>query len=222
MLSVEAMEARELLSGIMPVLTMHRYNGLVADVRNVMGTLAKTHDFAGAGVSLAGAAAEVPFGRQQLLPTWQGDLGLFSAQVPGSGLAVQAQLINDLNRFLHAGVTASQFRVTGPGSAAFYGPENEQKSVSVRIVNATKLKIKIVATLTGSKPISGTMDVNGPPLLIDFKLQSTDYYIIINVSRADGARVPAPRDITLDRPVQGYNGKVFTLSVFADRFSVSG
>lgn len=56
-LSVEAMEERELLSGVMPVLTMNAYDAVVTDVRNVMGTLAKTHDLARAGASLAGVAA---------------------------------------------------------------------------------------------------------------------------------------------------------------------
>ena len=58
---VETLETRELLSGL-PVLTMDEYRDAVAEIREVMGTLAETGDLGEARADLAEVAAEIPFG----------------------------------------------------------------------------------------------------------------------------------------------------------------
>lgn len=166
----------------------------------------------------------MPFGRQQLSPTWQGDLGIDSVQVPGSGLAMRGQLLKDLNRFLLAEVAAGTCRVNGPGSDAFDGSNEVSVSVaSVRIVNSTGFSITVVATLQGTRQTITRTIANKATSLIDFN-STLKNFINIDIRRTDGSQVPPPRSgIPLDRPQPGgYNGKTFTISVSGGYFSVSG
>jgi hypothetical protein len=224
---VEELEPRELLSGVTPVLTMHTYNAVTAEVRDVIGRLSRTHDVGRAAAGLEKLAAEVPFGRQQLLPDWLGDLGGYSRQVPGSGLAVEREILSDLNRDILSGVSSGEFKVTGPGSAAFRsghvpGVGAPVVSVaSVNIVNSTGLNITVSAFLTGtSQSITKPIGVNGSALF-DFG-SSSNNFISINIARSDGRQPPPPSTGNiLNRPISGYNGKSFTVSVFSNFFSVS-
>jgi hypothetical protein len=226
---VEVMESRALPSGALPVLTMHTYNDVVADVRNVMGTLAKTHNFNGAAVSLAGVSSNIPYGRQQLFPTWLGDLGIYSPLVPGSGLLMQRKILLDLNQDILNGVSHGLFLVTGPGAAAFYRPTQGGPGLgapavsldSVTIANNTGLTITVSAFLAGNpQPITRQIANNGSALF-DFG-SSTNNFITINIQRSDGSQPPPPSlNNILNRPIGGYNGKSFTVSVFAGLFSVS-
>jgi hypothetical protein len=219
------MEPRALPSGVLPVLTMRAYNAVIADVRNVMGTLAKTHNVNAAGASLTLVSSEVPFGRQQLSPVWRRDLSIYSAQIPGSGLLMQRTILLDLNQYILAGVRGGKFAVTGPGSAAFYRPGQgvgapAVSEDSVTIMNSTGLSITVTATLAGNRqPITRTI-ANGKSALFDFG-SSTNNFITINVSRSDGLQPPPPLNTILSKPVSGYNGASFTVSVFAGLFSVS-
>jgi hypothetical protein len=51
---------------------------------------------------------------------------------------------------------------------------------------------------------------------------STNNFITINISRSDGLQPPPPSpNNVLNKPILGYNGASFTVSVFAGRYSVS-
>src|SRR5262249_9519561 len=126
------------------------------------------------------------------------------------------------------GVSAGEFAVTGPGSAAFDRPNGRVgpgapavSKDSVTVVNSTGLTITVSATLGGNpRPITKQIAKNGSA---PFDLgASTNNSITINISRSDGLQPPPPRlNNTLNRPISGYNGRSFTVSVFAGRFSVS-
>ncbi len=221
-LRVESMESRALLSGVLPVLTVQTYDTVIADVKNVMGTLAKTHNFSAAQHSLTQLSFKIPFGGQQLSPTWIADLGIYSAQVPRSGLAMQNQILVDLNQYIEAGVTAGTFRFAGSGSSAFNRVGVGAPAVSaasVTIVNNTGLNITVVASLNGAmQRITKSISIGGKALF-DFQSNSSNF-ISVNISRTDGQQPPPPLSVGLNRPVSGYFGTSYPISVFANVFSV--
>jgi hypothetical protein len=55
--------------------------------------------------------------------------------------------------------------------------------------------------------------------LFDFG-SNTNNFISLNVSRT-GSSQPPQANVNLNRPISGYSGKPFTVSVFGGRFSVS-
>jgi hypothetical protein len=217
---VETLEARELLSRL-PVLTMDEYRDAVAEIREVMGTLAETGDLGEARADLAEVAAEIPSGRRQLLPRWQGELRTYDRRVAGSGLALQRRLLQDLDQAIRDGVAAGLFEVAGPGATAFRSPGPAASVASVTVVNNTGLNLTVAASLNGtSQSITRLIGIRGAALF-DFGSNSPNF-ITVAVRRSDGLQPPPPATRTLDRPVGGYNGKSFTVAVFADRFSFSG
>jgi hypothetical protein len=225
-LRVEAMESRELLAVATPVLTMHTVNTVVADVKTVVGALAKTHDFGAARTGLTNVSSEVPFGRRQLSPTWLADLGIYNARVPGSGLAMQKQILNDLNLYILGGVGSGKFRVIGPGSAAFHRPglggvgAPAVSTASVTIVNNTGYNITVAASLNGTSQSITRQIANNGSALFDFQSSSTNF-ISVNIARTDGGQPPPPSlGNRLSRPISGYHGASFPISVFAGLFSV--
>jgi len=126
-LQVERLEPKQLLSSSVigglaqtPVLTMSTYRSTLAGVTNALGTVAKTQDFSRLAASLATLSASLPFGRQQLLPLWNNDLNIFDSNIPGSGLAMQRQLLSDTRVYVQNGATEGLFRVIGRGSSVFY------------------------------------------------------------------------------------------------------
>ena len=85
-------------------------------------------DFSRLAASLATLSASLPFGRQQLLPLWNNDLNIFDSNIPGSGLAMQRQLLSDTRVYVQNGATEGLFRVIGRGSSVFYqGDDNPFK-----------------------------------------------------------------------------------------------
>ena len=221
-LRVETMESRELLSGGLPVLTMRAYDAVVGDVKDVMGTLAKTHDFGAAQSSLTKLSSSIPFGRRELSPTWVEDLGIYSPQAPRSGLTMQGRILGDLNRYIQGGVGAGTFRVVGTGSAAFDGPRFKAPAVSaasVRIVNNTGLNITVVATLNGTAQRITHQISNTNTALFDFQSSSSNF-ISINISQTNGRTPPPPLFIGLNKPVTGYFGKSYPISLLGGVYSV--
>lgn len=221
-LRVETMESKELLSGGLPVLTMQAYNAVVGDVENVMGTLAKTHDFRAAQFSLTKLSSRIPFGRQELSPTWVGDLGIYSPQAPRSGLKMQRQILGDLNLYIEGGVGAGTFRVVGRGSAVFGGPQFKSPAVSaasVRIVNNTGLNITVVATLNGTAQRITRQIPNTNTALFDFQ-SSSGNFISINISQTNGRTPPPPLFVGLNKPIGGYFGKSYPITLFGGVYSV--
>jgi hypothetical protein len=51
---------------------------------------------------------------------------------------------------------------------------------------------------------------------------ATDAFMTMDVSAADGAQTPPPwSNISLSQPISGYNGTLFTISLFGPYFSVN-
>jgi hypothetical protein len=224
-LQVEALEPRGLLSGLTPVLTMSTFDAVVASVDRAMEILAATNNVRRVEASLANLASKIPFGRRELLPSWQGDLAVADPRVPGSALAAEQRMIGDLDADVVRGVASGELRVTGHAAAAFsrLAQLPAANVASVNIGNNTGRSITVTATLTGTVPpqmLTRTIANNGTALF-DFGSNGTNY-ISINVRRSDGLQPPPPlTNYVLNRPISGYNGKLFTITVFANLYSVS-
>jgi len=128
-LQVERMEPKQLLSSTaigalapIPGLTMYRYNSTLAGIEKAVGTVAKTHNFSQLDASLATLAARLPYG-QQLLSQWINDQSIYAANNPGSGLAMQQQMLSDTVAYVQNDVTEGLIRVSGSGSSVFYRAE---------------------------------------------------------------------------------------------------
>jgi hypothetical protein len=221
-LEVEAVEPRRLPSGLTPVLTTQTYQAVVAAVEEVTTNLARTHDLGRAAASLAHLSARVPFGVRQLAPTWINTLAGYNPQVPDSAIATEQHLLADLKGDVVAGVDAGEFRLTGPGAAAILGSVRApQVSLdSVTIVNQTGRNITVTAFLNNTQRTLTKTIANGGSPLFDFGT-STGNPISLSVRRADGGQPPAPANFLLGRPVTGYNGKRFTVGVFAGFFTIT-
>jgi hypothetical protein len=228
---VEALESRECLSGASPVFTMRAYRVVTAEIRGIVRALARTHDVDRARTALTLVASQVPYGRQQLLPAWQDDLATVGGRGGGFARILKKALIMDLKQDLVAGVAAGLFDVIGPGSSAFHhkglggggaGGGLASSIASVTLVNNTGLNLTVTASLNGtSQTITKPIGANSSALF-DFGSSSTNS-ISISIRRSDGLQPPPSRmGILLNRPIGGYQGKSFGISVFANLFSVSG
>jgi hypothetical protein len=210
-------------SGLTPVLTMGRVRFIAAELERTVMNLSRTHNMDVASARLTQIASQVPDGLQQLAPVWEQDLAADNPGAPGSGRAFDRQLLADLKQDVAAGVAAGEFRLAGPGAAAFLrGAVLPQASVdSVSVFNNTGFSISVSASLNGTgRSLPARTIANGTSSLFDFG-SSTNAFIGINISRP-GSNQPPPTSVTLNRPTPGgYNGKQFTVSVFAGRFSVS-
>src|SRR5438552_215758 len=81
---VEGMEARALLAPI-PVLTTQAFSQAVHSIDDAAGRFARNRNQGAFSLALAQIASHLPFGRQNLLPTWFNDVtGIYSPTVPGS------------------------------------------------------------------------------------------------------------------------------------------
>jgi hypothetical protein len=221
-LLVESVEPRWLPSGAFPVLTSHTYDSVVAHVRQVVATLAETHNTGRAASSLESLAARIPFGRGQLAPAWISDLALYDPTVPGSGRAAERVLLATLKRDVGFGVAEHEFRVSGEDAALFShkglrAPQASQDSV--RVANNTNLTIAVTVSLNNTgRSIPMTIRSGAPPALFDFGT-ATGNRMGISVRNANGSS-PPPFSTGLDMPVGGYNGALFTVSVLGGFFTV--
>jgi hypothetical protein len=211
-----------MLSGVTPVLTTGTLKAVAAEVERTVVRLSRTHDLSRASARLARIASEIPDGLQELAPVWQVELANFNSQARGSARAFAARLLADLKHDVAAGVAAGEFRLTGPGAAAYLRsaglPQASQDSVT--IFNSTGFGITVSASLNGTgRTLPPRTIANKASSLFDFE-SSTSNFISINVSRTDSNQ-PPPLETVLNRPISGYNGKQFTVSVFGGRFAVS-
>jgi hypothetical protein len=222
---LEEVEARRLLSGAAQVLSTHTYEVVVSQVQHIMVNLTRTDNVGHASTSLANLAASIPHGSQQLAPLWQNDVAEYDPMVRGSAIATYRRLVGDLKQDVVNGVGTGEITVTGPAGPAFlrlsHLPSAPQASAdSVNISNNTSYSLKVVANLSGTTqyitktiPIQGTAPFNFGT--------NTNKYITVTISRADNGKPPAPYFTTLNRPINGYYGKLFTVSAFGGFFSVS-
>jgi hypothetical protein len=203
-------------------LTMGGLEAVAADVERTVTNLARTHNLSRASTQLAHLASEIPDGLQQLAPVWQHDLASINPQALGSGRAFESQLLADLKHDVAAGVAAGEFSLTGPGAAAYLSSADlaQASLASVTIFNSTGFAITVSASLNGSgRFLQPRTIANGASSLFDFG-SNADNFISINVSR-DRSSLPPQATLNLNRPISGYGGKQFTVSVIAGRFSVS-
>jgi hypothetical protein len=205
-------------------LTSHTLESVVAGVGRVVSRLIRTHDLARTAASLESLAARIPFGRRQLAAAWVSDLALFNPAVPGSGRTTERVLLATLKRDAAFGVAEGEFRVTGKDAALFSatGPRAPQVSLaSVRVANNTNLTLAVTVSLNNTgRSIPMTIPTNSAPALFDFGT-ATNNFMTIFVRNANGTS-PPPFSTGLNKPIGGYNGTLFTVSVLGGFFSVSG
>ena len=95
---------------------------------------------------------------------------------------------------------------------------------SVRIQNTTGLALVVTVHLNVSQfqqpSITETIPANSI-MLFDFGTATNDF-MTMDVSRADGGQSPAPfNNINLSQPLTGYDGALFTISLFGPYFNVT-
>src|SRR5262249_20625990 len=162
-------------------------------------------------------------GLQHLAPAWQHALASDNTRTAGSRRTSRRQLLADLKHDVAAGVAAGEFRLTGAGAAAYLSSAGlAQASLdSVTIFNSTGFGITVTASLNGTgRTLPPRTIANSTSSLFDF-VSRTNNFISINVSRTGSNQPPPFTNVPLNRPISGYDGKQFTVSVFGGRFSVS-
>jgi hypothetical protein len=221
-LEVEAIERRSLLSGVTSVLTSRTYDTVVAAVERVVSNLKRTHNTARAMAQLSALSERIPFESQQLAAAWASDLASYDPAVRGSGRATEKSLMADLSEDVAAGVAAHALQVTGRHARMFSGagPGAPASSLdSVRVANHTSLTLAVTVTLNNTgRSIPKTIPGNGASALFDFGT-ATGNFMSINIRNANGAS-PPPYTNGLNRPIGGYRGTLFSVSIFAGRFSL--
>ncbi len=100
-LRVESLEGKALLSGF-GVISQHTVGNMVHQLDRAAGTFAKTHNENQFLAKLSQISAEIPYGRMNLLPTWQSDATLYDPTVPGSGVQMVQQLKADLGSYVQS------------------------------------------------------------------------------------------------------------------------
>ena len=219
---LETMETRSMMSGVTPVLPMGTLKSVAAAVDTTVLHLTRTHQLNSGSAQITTLASEIPDGLQNLAPAWQRDLASYNPQAPGSWRTFRQRVLADLNHEVAAGVAAGEFRLVGPGAAAYLcsGGLPQASVDSVTIFNSTGFGITVSASLNGTgRTIPPRTIANSTSSLFNFG-SSTNSFIAINVSRTGGNQ-PPPANFTLNRPISGYHGKQFTVSVFGGVFSVT-
>ena len=249
--SVDVMEPRVLLSHATPLLSKHALSGVVRDVRAIMGTLAKTENTVQASAQLTGLSSRIPSGPEGLAPSWQSDIGLYRPHSARSLITTQRRILSDLYRYVQGGIEGGDPPVTGSGSGGIDGgdppvtgsgtatsttpdqgtggtatPVAAPSLDSVRIQNTTGLALLVTVRLDVSQflqPwITETIPAQGSSIVpFDFGT-ATNAFMTMDVSRADGGQTPPPwTNVSLSQPMSGYNGALFTISLFGPYFNVT-
>jgi hypothetical protein len=247
--SVDFMEPRLLLSTAAPLLSKHALAGVVREVRAIVTTLAKTGNTVQASAQLSALSSQIPSGSAGLAQSWQSDVGLYRPHSARSIMMTQTRILGDLYRFNQAGVAGISRPVPGSASPApIQGtggtftpaptPTPDQGTPgastpapapsldSVRIENTTGLAITVTVHLMVSEnrqpSITKTIPAQGNTIAsFDFGT-ATNVFMTMDVSRAGGGQTPPPwTGINLSQPLSGYNGVLFTISLFGPYFSVN-
>jgi hypothetical protein len=100
------------MSGIAqpPVLSHTTYQKALNQIGRVAGTFAKTHNENAFVASLSQISTTIPYGHDQLFPTWQSDVGIYNPSVRGSGLVMVQQLKTDLTEYVQTAVADGSIR----------------------------------------------------------------------------------------------------------------
>jgi hypothetical protein len=238
---VDVMEPRTMLTTGAPLLSVHALHGVVHDVRSIFGTLIRTGDTGRAGAALTGLSSRIPLGSEQLAPTWLNDLELYRPHAPGSGVRTEARILGDLYRYVRGGAggglpapvpgaTNPPVSNPGPGGGGNTGgagvPAPTQSLDSVRIQNTTGLNLRVTVYLRVPQVqqpwITELIPAGGDPIVsFDFGT-ATGSFMTMNVSMANGSLTPPPlSNLSLDQPIGGYDGTLFTISLFGSYFNVT-
>ena len=111
-ISVESLEGKALLSAL-PTLSQSTYADVLKQVDRSAGTFAKTHDENAFVASLSRISSRIPYGHDQLFPTWQADAGIYDSTVPGSGVAMVRQLKADLKDYVQTALADGSIALRG-------------------------------------------------------------------------------------------------------------
>jgi hypothetical protein len=230
------MEQRLLLSSAAPLLSRHALGVVVREVKAIVSTLAKTGDTVQANAQLTALSSQIPSGSVALASAWQNDIALFRPHSPGSIMTTEKRILGDLYRDIQGGAAGASSPVSssGPttsaapivGTAVAPTPQPTPSLDSVRIENTTGLALVVTVHLevpqNHQPAITETIPAQGTTTaLFDFG-SATNVFMTMDVSRADGSQSPPPfTNINLAQPISGYNGTLFTISLFGPYFNVA-
>jgi hypothetical protein len=230
---VDALEPRTLLSTGAPLLSERALHAVVHEVRSIMGTLVRTGNTGRAGAELTTLASRIPSGSKELAPTWRSDLALYRPGTPGSGTATRTRILDDLYRYVEGGTPATgPVSTTEPaptqgaaGSGDTGAPTPAQSLDSVTVQNATGLDILVSVYLRVPQVQQPwiTETIPAGSSIVDFNFgSSTGAFMTMTVGLADGAQSPPPMsNLSLDQPIGGYDGTLFTISLLGPYFNVT-
>ncbi len=249
--SVDLMEPRMLLSTAAPLLSRHELSGVVRDVGAIMSTLAKTKDTVQASTDLTRLSSRIPSGPEGLAASWQSDIGLYRPHSARSIITTERRILGDLYRYVQGGVDSGNAPVIGSGSTISTPPGQGTGGTStpaptlpgqgaggtstpapalsldsVRIQNTTGLALSVTVYLDESHTpqpwITETIPAQGSTIATFNFGTATDAFMTMDVSQADGSQTPPPfTNISLSQPITGYNGTLFTISLFGSYFNVT-
>jgi hypothetical protein len=239
---LDVIESRTLLSTGVPLLSAHALNGVVHEVRSIMGRLLRTGDTGRASADLTALASRVPSGTEELAPAWRSDVALYRPHSSSSAIGAERRILGALYRYDRAGTDQGGSPVTGPGSTnapptsggtviaggtgGTIAPAPTLSPDSVRIQNTTGQALVVTVYLRVPQVqqpwITETIPAAGN-LIVDFDFgSSTGAFMTMNVSLANGGQSPPPfSNVSLDQPIGGYDGTLFTISLFGPYFNVT-
>jgi hypothetical protein len=109
---LESLEGKALMSAI-PVVTPSTLNSVLKQIDRAAGTYAKTHNPAQFDAALSNISRKIPFGHDQLFPTWQNDESIYDPATPGSGRDMVKQIKLDLKDYVQSSVADGTVRIKG-------------------------------------------------------------------------------------------------------------
>jgi hypothetical protein len=239
--SVDVMEPRTLLSSGVPLLSGRALRNVVHDVRSIMSTLARTGNTVRAGAELTSLSSRIPSGTEELAPTWRSDLERYRPHSPGSASATETLVLADLYGYVRGGGGSPVTAPTPPpqpqgtqdtgntvgasGTEATGTPAPAQSLDSVTIQNSTGMNLVVTVYLRVPQVQQPwiTETIPAGSTIVDFNFgSSTGAFMTMNVSLADGGQSPPPfSNVALDQPIGGYDGTLFTISLFGPYFNVT-
>ena len=95
-----------------PHLSRTTYQNTLRQIDRAAGTFAKTHNENAFVASLSQISTKVPYGHDQLFPTWQSDVGIYDPTIPGSGVTMVTQLKADLKDYVQTAIASGTFSLS--------------------------------------------------------------------------------------------------------------
>jgi hypothetical protein len=92
-----------------PHLSRNTYQNALRQIDRAAGTFAKSHSENAFVASLSQISTKLPYGHDQLFPTWQSDVGIYDPTVPGSGVTMVKQLKADLKDYVQTAIASGTF-----------------------------------------------------------------------------------------------------------------